>query len=190
MEADWEVEVGGESPVIEAQWPGFVDIEHTPQSAWLLPEAAKLPALAGTLAKLNAAVSPVWTSKSDVWPVTEFDPDELDAPADAARCATACYIDILPRSDQMWPTLALTAQWCKSICTCIRPVPLRCCRADFVVRQAVLVPERTDLGITAYLTACGQTPANAAEVLTAALAVLSDSILLRSPAESAASKLQ
>ena len=26
MEADWEVEVGGGAPVIEAFWPGFVDL--------------------------------------------------------------------------------------------------------------------------------------------------------------------
>jgi hypothetical protein len=26
LEADWEFEVGGDAPVIDALWPGFVDL--------------------------------------------------------------------------------------------------------------------------------------------------------------------
>jgi len=46
MEAAWEVELGGEAPVIEAIWPGFVDLRLHPEQAWQLPEAAQLHALA------------------------------------------------------------------------------------------------------------------------------------------------
>ena len=28
MEADWEFEVGGEAPVIEASWEGFIDLRN------------------------------------------------------------------------------------------------------------------------------------------------------------------
>ncbi len=31
MEADWEFEVGGDAPVIEAHWPGFVDLRQNPE---------------------------------------------------------------------------------------------------------------------------------------------------------------
>ena len=44
MEADWEIEVGGKAPVIEARWPGFVDLRLHPERASQFPEAAELPA--------------------------------------------------------------------------------------------------------------------------------------------------
>ena len=100
MEADWEIEVGGKAPVIEARWPGFVDLRLHPERASQFPEAAELPALAVALAMLNALASPVWTSKCDVWPVVdsaEFDPDELDAPPGCGAHAMGCYVDLLPR---------------------------------------------------------------------------------------------
>ena len=44
MEADWEVEVGGGSPVIEALWPGFVDLRLYPERIGEIQEAAGFPA--------------------------------------------------------------------------------------------------------------------------------------------------
>ena len=41
MEADWEFEVGGDAPVIEACWEGFIDLRKTPERARQLPEAAR-----------------------------------------------------------------------------------------------------------------------------------------------------
>ena len=177
MEADWEVEVGAGPPAIEAQWPGFVDLRLHPERAWQLPEAAQLPALAEVLAKLNAAASPVWTSKCDLWQVVdlaEFDPDELDAPPGCSAHAMGCYIDLLPRGDRRWELPATVAAGCKRLCGLLRAVPLRCCRVDFVIRRAFIAldltgPAPMDLGITAYLTACGPSAAEAAQTLQAAL---------------------
>jgi hypothetical protein len=178
MEADWEFEVGGEAPVIEAAWPGFVDLRRNPERAWELPEAAELLALAEALARLNAAASPVWTSKCDLWPVVdvaEFDADELNAPPGCAVHAMGCYIDLLlrgdrSRNDRQWETPEMAAAACREICILLRAVPLRCCRVDLVVRRALLAPDEMGLGITAYLTACGSSPAEAKQALGAALA--------------------
>ena len=178
MEADWEFEVGGEAPVIEAAWPGFVDLRRNPERAWELPEAAELPVLAEALASLNADDSPVWTSKCDLWPVVdmaEFDADELDAPPGCAAHAMGCYIDLLPRAgqprnDRQWETPEMAAAACTEICGLLHAVPLRCCRVDLVLRRALLVHYEMDLGITAYLTACGPSPAEAMQTLEAALA--------------------
>jgi hypothetical protein len=177
MEADWEVEIGGSAPVIEAAWPGFVDLRRDPERAGQLLETVQLPALAETLTKLNGTTSPVWTSKCDVWPVVDFvsfDPDELDAPPGCAAHAMACYIDLLPRSSQQWVTPIMAADACKIVCSRLRAVPLRCCRLDLVIRQAFIAknlanPPQMDLGITGYLTACGPSPAEASAVLEAAL---------------------
>jgi hypothetical protein len=178
MEADWEFEVGGDAPIIEAQWLGFVDLRRRPDLAWQLPEVAQLPGLAEVLARLNEVASPVWTSKCDVWPhlePDEFATDELDAPSGCA-CAMGCYIDLLPKSDQQWAVPAKAAEDCKHMCSLLRAVSLRCCRVDLVIRRALITTELMGLGITAYLTSCGESDAEATVALQAALEVFAGAL--------------
>jgi hypothetical protein len=179
MEADWEFEVGGDAPVIEALWAGFVDLRSQPERARHLPQAAQFPALGEALSRLNVADSPVWTAKCDFWPhleAGEFDPDELDAPSGGATHAMGCYIDLLPRSDQQWVLPAMVEKACKRICGLLHAVPLGCCRVDLVIRRAFITPDGMDLGITAYLTSCGESSAAAAKTLEAALAAFTDAL--------------
>ncbi len=192
MEADWEVEVGGGAPAIEAHWPGFVDLRRSPEQAWRLPEAAQLPALAEALAKLNAAASPVWTSKCDLWPVVEpdeFDADELDAPLGCRAHALGCYIDLLPGGEGQWDLPDKAAAACKRLCGLLRAVPLRCCRVDLVIRRTFIDQNPADVtglgefGVTAYLTACGPSPAEAALTLGGALAAFADVLSSQSTLE-------
>jgi hypothetical protein len=174
MEADWEVEIGGNAPVIEASWPGFVDLRQSPQRAFSLPETADYPALAEALIRLNASNSPVWTSKCDLWPQLEadaFDPSELDAPPDHAAHAVGCYIDLLPRESQLWATPQLAVSACQRVCALLRANPLPCARLDLILRQANPAPDQQGLGVTAYLTACGPSPSAAARTLADALAL-------------------
>jgi len=186
MEADWEFELGGEAPVIVASWTGFVDLRRSPERAWDLPEVRLFPGLAEALIKLNSADSPVWTSKCDVWPdlgVDEFDPDELDAQPDCAAHPAGCYIDLLA-SAELWSDPATATAECKEICGLLRLIPLRCCRADLVIRRALVAVDVTSdpvgrLGFTAYLTSCGNSPAAAMQTLQAALKALADAIGVR-----------
>ena len=78
MEADWEVEVGGGAPVIEALWPGFVDLRLYPERIGEIQEAAGFPALAGLLRSLNGAGSSLWTAKCDLWEPEANDSQECD----------------------------------------------------------------------------------------------------------------
>lgn len=191
MEADWEFEVGGDAPVIEAGWPGFIDLRRFPERALQLPEALELPAMAKALARLNGIGSPVWTSKCDVWPVTDraaFDADELDAPPGCDTHAIACYVDLLARddasrSDRQWPSPGRIADDCKQVCGLLSAVPLQCCRVDLVIRRAFIAPDRTSLGITAYLTACGSSKGEARQALGAALAAFTDALCGHSKVE-------
>jgi hypothetical protein len=179
MEADWEFEVGGNAPVIDACWAGLIDLRRSPERAWQLPETAQFPALAEALAKLNAAASPVWTSKCDVWPhlnAGEFDPDEMDAPPGCATDAMSCYIDLLPRVDQQWAVPATVAAECKRVCGLLCAVPQRCCRVDLVIRRAYVTAERMDLGVTAYITSCGESSAKAERTLQTALERFADAL--------------
>jgi hypothetical protein len=184
LQADWEFEVGGDAPVIDALWPGFVDLRVSPERASDLPEAGQLPGLAAALARLNSKASPVWTSKCDFWPVLEreeFDADELDAPSGCSTFAVCCYIDILPRRDHAWPLPQPAEAACRLFCGRLGSVPLRCCRVDFIVRRAVMALNCVDwgpmdLGMTAYITACGPTSAEAARTLEQALIAFADAL--------------
>ena len=168
LEADWEFEVGGNAPIIDALWPGFVDLRWAPHSepdhdslVLTLPETAQLPSLAATLKKLNAEHSPVWTSKCDFWPALqagEFDADELDAPAGSFAHAVGCYIDLLPRidkqpqsdpqprADRQWKCPDAIASSCRDLCIRLHSIPLRCCRVDLIVRRAQIAPGQSDMG--------------------------------------------
>ena len=136
MEADWEVEIGGQAPIIDACWEGFADLRHSQKKIALLPEVREFPALANALALLNSASSPVWTAKCDVWRPPHVDVDELNARAGEGNCAIACYIDLLPRADQPWPSPENAVDKCQAIIARLRTMPMPCCRADLIVRRA------------------------------------------------------
>lgn len=190
METDWEVEVGGDSPVIDACWPGLVDLRSEPKRAAGIPEVRDLPALVDVLVRLNGPGSPVWTAKCDVWRVDGLDADELDAPHELAREAIAAYIDLLGRDSGHVEKIERAVAISKTLCAHLRGAPLGCCRADLVVRQAVLRSGKTGYGITAYLTACGQSQESAAAQLGRALAAFADSIVRAFASEEAMSTLQ
>jgi hypothetical protein len=177
MEADWEFEIGGDAPVIEAQWPGFVDLRIEPKRAIELAESRQLPGLADALARLNAMNSPVWTCKTDVFDPGPIGSDELDAASDDAKQAIACYIDILMRSDQEWSLPFEAERSCKALCAQLREIPLRHCRVDLVVRRAHFEPELNDLGVTVYFTACGRSESDARVRLAECLAIFAATIV-------------
>ena len=165
MEADWEMEIGGDAPMIEAYWPGFVNLRDQPSRVREIAETEMLPGLAEALLRLNWMTSPFWTSKSDVFVPEHVDSDELSATTDEAKFALACYIDILMRSDQVWNFPHRAEKDCRSLCARLREIPLRRCRIDLVVRRA-LVADVNDLGATAYFAACGESLDAAQERLT------------------------
>lgn len=99
MEADWEVEVGGGAPVIEAHWPGFINLRAEPVRITDVAETRAFPPLADLLLTLNSVGSPVWTSKCDVW---EPEPGAL-----------ACYVDLLPLRGEVFAEWERAEAFCR-----------------------------------------------------------------------------
>lgn len=178
MEADWEFEIGPHTPVIEAYWSGFVDLRAHPERASTLSECRELPGLADALVRLNAVTSPVWSSKTDVFTPETIDLDEMDASADDAAHAIACYIDLLPSGDQIWNLPYKAERDCKNLCAKLRPNLLRNCRVDIVIRSA-LVADNSNLGATVYFTGCGPTLEFAKARLGECLSVFSEVMVPR-----------
>jgi hypothetical protein len=177
MEADWEFEIGGGAPVIEAWWPGLVDLRRSPGSIVAIPEAVEFPVLGDALIRLNASSSPVWTSKCGVWASDDgeqFDVDEFDAPQGGTAHTQGCYIDVLPRGEEQWHSADAIATVCKSWCAGLRGLPMRSCRADLIIRRAFTPPERMHLAVTAYLTGSGSTAVEALAALEGALPFFAD----------------
>ena len=177
MEADWEFEIGGDAPVIEPHWAGFVDLRADPERARDFTEAHQLPGLADVLVRLNGMNSPVWTSKTDVFMPDKVDPDELDAADAEASHALACYVDFLTRDDRQLDSPLKAEMACRELCVRLRDMPLRRCRVDMVVRRAHIRPDANELGVTAYLTACGETESDAKSRLAECLSVFSQTIV-------------
>ena len=168
MEADWEVEIGPEAPVIEALWSEFVDLRATPERLSEIAEGNQLPALSSALTALNAAESPFWTTKCDVWTPDSIDPDEMAASLEESAATQACYIDLLPRGTLVFPDLAIAERWAHATVDVLRRLPGFCCRVDLILRQA-LVGEIEGFGVTAYLSGCGTDGVNANIALSSAL---------------------
>lgn len=155
MEADWEVEIGGDAPILDAGWPGFVDLRRHPDAADSLPEVQQFSELGRALRLLNRESSPVWTAKCDFWPLSEVDPHEFDTAGRSSLSGFACYIDLFPSNPQLWSTPDQTIGWSRSLCRSLHDLPLRDCRADLVVRTALLHNDQLGFGVTAYLSAVG-----------------------------------
>jgi hypothetical protein len=196
METDWEVEVGGGAPVIEALWPGFIDLRCSPELLGEIAEAAVFPALADLLLALNGPASPLWTAKCDLW---EPDPAELAIPeltslaavsnTGVQPAAVACYVDLLPVEGRVFAQWPQAEQFCREWIARLGPLPLSNCRVDLIVRQA-LAGEVEGFGVTAYLSGMGKDRSTAAKALSVALAAFAGSIPASAAPITAAAKLQ
>ena len=172
MEADWEVEVGGDAPIIDAHWPGFIDLRVAPARVSELEETRQLPGLAEALVRLNAMHSPFWTCKTDVFVPGPIDVDELDARGEDSSQLIACYVDLLQRGNHRWGSVSKAEAVCKEVCERLRAAVLPRCRADLIIRRANVEPGLSELGTTAYLTACGATENSALSRLSDCLSLL------------------
>lgn len=171
--------MGGDAPVIDALWPGFVDLRAEPERAHELTETSQFSALARTLEKLNGQDSEVWTCKCDFWPALEpgeFDGDELDAPSGQCTHGAAAYIDLLPKKSDAWSNPHLVEAAARRLCARLAGVPLNRSRADLVLRRAVFALDGADFGITAYLTGCGANPVDAMRALESATVVFGNAL--------------
>ena len=168
--------MGGDAPIIDACWSGFVDLRSAPEKALQLPEVIEFPALGSALVTFNASGSSFFTVKCDVWPVETIDPIEFDAPTESAIHALACYIDLLRCDPESWTDPQVAIDWCKKVCSALQASSLRCSRVDLVTRSAIRPTGQSAIGVTAYVSACGRTQEAAEATLALALKRLTECI--------------
>lgn len=182
MEADWEVEIGGGAPVIEAGGPGWIDLRTQPERVSEIAEAAGFAALGKLLTALNGAASPWWTSKCDLW---QEETGEL-----------ACYVDLLPVEGRVFGEWQQAESFCRAFVARLGAEPEHRGSADDaevsvdLVIRAAIAGEVEGFGITAYLSARGTDGADAAAALSAALDAFADALAAVASPAPGGSKLQ
>lgn len=189
MEIDWEVEVGGDAPVIEAHWAGFVDLRAQPHRITDISEATNFPRLADLLSALNSKQSRVWTSKCDVW---EPEPGSV-----------ACYIDILPVSEGVFDNLQGAERFSRELAARLasstaitdyahssrHPILAEDAGVEsqasivLVIRAATTERAAEGFGVTAYLSATPSGSFDAKTALAAAMDAFSNAVLALSSQE-------
>jgi len=182
VEADWEVEVGGDAPIIDAQWPGFVDLRATPERMVEIAEARALPPLADLLLALNSERSLVRTSKCDVW---QPEPG-----------AYACYVDLLPVRGGLFAEWERAEAFCRVVVKRITPRATSSANMQpgrhpilaagnesevgatilLVVRRAV-TGQSEGFGVTAYFSAEAESSPTAVEAIASAMVAFSNALV-------------
>ena len=187
MDADWEVEIGGGAPVIEAAWPGFIDLRAEAHRIREIAEAISFPPLARLLTVLNSASSPWWTSKCDFWQPEPF--------------TCACYVDLLPRATSVFADWHDAENACRTCVTRINKAASGAGKSvissnalsfdslnrplhkeepeisiNLVVRAAV-AKNYEGFGITAYMSARASSSDDANAALAHAMDIVTDALL-------------
>lgn len=187
MEADWAAEVGPDLPVIEADWPGLVDLRRDPQAVGRIPEAAKYAALREALLRLNAPESPVRTTKCDVWRLAaeEIDPLEFGCGFDSELMGLACYVDGCALDAALFASFERHESWAQLAVKEMRQAQASPGRVDLVIRAA-RAAECEGFGLTIYVAGCGSDAA-AAEASWAAALELAAAVTMRAAISARAS---
>ena len=157
MEADWSVEIGAGLPVIDANWPGFIDLRRDLHSLDSISEAVAEPVLRQALVALNDPGSLVFTSKCDVWALTkdEIDPDEFGcAPHEPCSTGLASWIDIIARDAVLFASFETHEAWVRRAAEQLHAEAAACGQVDLVLRAAE-AGSRDGFGITLYTAGCG-----------------------------------
>jgi hypothetical protein len=164
MEADWSVEIGPGLPCIDGSWEGFIDLRAAAKAVDTIHESMEHPALRSALLVLNAANSPVFTTKCDIWALAEadIDPYEFGATDDQARAGFASYIDILERDAARFASFTFHEKRIRNLTAHVRELDLRQGRMDLVLRAATM-KEQSGYGLSLYAAGCGADSASAYE---------------------------
>ena len=176
MEADWAAEVGPDLPVIDADWPGLIDLRQNPEHVNRIDEAGQHSAVRQALLRLNARESPVRTAKCDVWILGpgEIDPLEFGCALNQKLVGVACYIDLLAINDAVFASFEQHEHWAAAAVRHMRQTHSAPGRVDLVIRAAHAAG-CDGFGLTLYAAGCGA-DADAAEatfraILSAATAI-------------------
>lgn len=168
MEADWSAEIGGNAPVIDTGWPGWVDLSADAAPIERLSEVLSFPPLGVALRTLLRQCAIFRSTKCDFWvdnlASNAADPDAQCPEDESCKRIAACYIDLLPQHLAEWTQFARVERWARAFVSALRAEPCPHARAEIIAREA-FSPTDSGFGLSLYLSACGATDASARTAL-------------------------
>ena len=193
MLCEWAVECGADDPVLVVPWSDpdepsrhFIDLRENPDDLDWLEEASQYPSLLHVLRALNAARSPVFTAKCDVWKLADDELEtlrhELDAIPEDGCFGLTSYVDLLWRERSIFVSFHQHEQLMHRIARLAAPLEHPYAMVECVLRPALLdiTTPQEGFAISLYVKAIGYDE-QAAEARWAA-ALIDISTLLRSRA--------
>ena len=172
MEADWSAEIGGDAPVIDTGWPGWVDLASDAASVDLLSEVRSFSPLGTALRTLLHSCAILRSTKCDFWmddlASEAADPDAQCPEDESCHRLAACYVDLLPQHLAAWTQFVTVERWTRAFVSSLRPEHCPHARAEIILREASSPPV-SGFGISLYLRGCGTTDASARAALERAL---------------------
>jgi hypothetical protein len=181
MLAEWSAECYAEDAVLVVPWKdhdgkaAFVDLRANPYDFDAIPEAERHPPLMQALRALNAARSPVFTAKCDVWAVEGEELEHLrlnlDAQASDAAEGFASYIDLVGRERSLFTSFPAHERMLRRLTRLAAALDDPLAALECVLRPALVDLEGAQQGyaISLYVKALGYSRQAALEEWGAAL---------------------
>lgn len=180
MVADWSVECAAEDPVLVVPWKDpagksrFVDLRANPYDFDGVPEAEQHLPLMQLLRVLNAARSPVFTAKCDVW---TLDPEELEhlqlnlGLAEPPRTGIGSYVDMIWRDGGVFRSFHKHEHELARLIRQAAAFDSEFAELEFVLRPAVIDFDGPQEGyaVTAYVKVIGEDEITASQEWAATL---------------------
>jgi hypothetical protein len=182
MLSEWSAECSADDPVLVVPWSDpsdasrkFVDLCENPYDLDHLPEAERYPPLMHALRALNATRSPVFTAKSDAWPL---DRDELETllihlsvEDNEASAGFTSYIDLLARDRSLFASFHLQEQLLRRLTRYAESLHHPLAMLDCIIRPAVidLTGPQEGFAVSLYVKALGHDAATAEQNWASAL---------------------
>lgn len=181
MLMEWSSETAADDPVLVVPWQSpdgalrWVDLRSDPDALDEIAEADEHPPLLAALRSLNAARSPVFTAKCDVWPMEEEElaatRNDLLLEPEVATAGMACYIDLLWRDRGVFVSRHRTEQALYRLDRMVAELPHTLAKVEGIVRAAVLDLDTVSEGyaISLYVKGVGVDETEASQRWSAAL---------------------
>lgn len=165
----------------------YLDLHATPGLVREIPEAVQWPVLEKALRHWNAAGSPIFTAKCDVWtyPADLFDAEDLPGHA----FAQGSYVDLVAVAPSLYASFAAAEAQLRRWNGASRCLDVRDARCEWTLRRALLTPQdamsestqkncaEDGFATTLYVWGYGPGPQQAAESWTSAMVSLIDAVL-------------
>ena len=168
MLCEWTVECGAEDPVLVVPWSDpddpsrhFIDLRENPDDLDWLEEPSQHPSLLHALRALNAARSPVFTAKCDVWKMSGEELEglryDLDVIPEDAPFGLISYVDILWRERSTFVSFHQHEQLLHRIARLAAPLEHPYATLECVLRPALLdlTTPQEGFAISFYVRAIG-----------------------------------